>query len=84
MKYTAAIKKTERHFLPEDFAISDWQSLKPFFDELVGRDINNRAELEKWMADVSELEAVISEDMSWRHIRMTCDTENKKLEEDFA
>ena len=33
---------------------------------------------------MSELEAVISEDVCWRHIRMTCDTENKKLEEDFT
>jgi oligoendopeptidase F len=84
MQYTAAIKKTERHFLPEDFAVRDWDTLKPFFEELVSREINNRKELEKWMADVSELEAVISEDMSWRHIRMTCDIENKKLEEEFT
>ncbi len=34
--------------------------------------------------DVSELEAVISEDACWRQIRMTCDTENKSLEESFA
>ncbi len=33
---------------------------------------------------MSELEAIISEDVSWRHIRMTCDTENKKLEEHFT
>ena len=41
-------------------------------------------DLEKWLQDMSELEAMISEDVSWRHIRMTCDTENKKLEERFT
>ena len=39
--------------------------------------------LERWMKDASEVEAVISEDACWRQIRMTCDTENKELEESF-
>lgn len=33
---------------------------------------------------MSEVEAVVSEDVCWRQIRMTCNTEDKKLEEDFA
>ena len=33
---------------------------------------------------MSELEAIISEDASWRHIRMTCNTEDKKLQEHFT
>ena len=33
---------------------------------------------------MSELEAVVSEDACWRQIRMTCDTENKTLEEAFT
>jgi oligoendopeptidase F len=33
---------------------------------------------------MSELEAVVSEDACWRQIRMTCDTENKQLEEAFT
>jgi len=32
---------------------------------------------------MSELEAVVSEDICWRQIRMTCDTENKSLEDAF-
>jgi oligoendopeptidase F len=32
---------------------------------------------------MSELEAVIGEDAAWRQIRMTCDTENKELEQAF-
>ena len=33
---------------------------------------------------MSELESVVSEDACWRQIRMTCDTENKQLEEAFT
>ena len=81
--YTADIKKTERHYLPAHFAITDWAALEPFFKELLERDLQNHADLEMWLRDQSELEAAISEDACWRQIKMTCDTENKTLEEAF-
>ena len=81
--YTADIEKTPRHFLPEDFKLTDWASAEPYFAELKSREINSGADLEKWMQNLSELEAVISEDSCWRQIKMTCDTENKSLEEAF-
>jgi oligoendopeptidase F len=81
--YSADIKKLPRHFVPEDFTVVDWNSLEPFFKNLLDREINTAAELEQWMKDNSELEAVINEDACWRQIKMTCDTENKTLEEAF-
>lgn len=84
MTYTADIKKLPRHFLPEDFAIETWESLEPFFKELAERKIDSAETLQQWLKDVSELEAVVSEDVSWRQIKMTCDTENKELEEAFT
>ena len=84
MKYTAAIKKQDRHFLPENFSITDWSALEPFFQNLSDRDIHSKKDLEQWLRDMSELEAVVSEDVCWRQIHMTCDTENKKLEEAFT
>lgn len=83
MQYNADIKKLERHFLPTDFAITDWEHLEPFFKNLAERAINSKEELEQWMKDGSELEAIVSEDACWRQIRMTCDTENKALEQAF-
>jgi oligoendopeptidase F len=50
---------------------------------LLSRGIQSREELEKWLKDLSELESVLSEDFCWRQIKMTCDTENKELEESF-
>lgn len=83
MNYNADIKKLLRHFLPTDFVVTNWEGLKPFFQNLGERDLDSRESLEQWLKDASELEAVISEDACWRQIRMTCDTENKELEESF-
>ena len=84
MNYSADIKRLPRHFLPEDFIISDWKSLEPYFQKLDERAINSPVDLEQWLKDGSELEAMISEDACWRQIKMTCDTENKELEESFT
>jgi oligoendopeptidase F len=83
MTYTAELKRPERHFLPEGFTVTDWKSLEPYFLDLEQRPLDSRQALEKWLLDMSELEAVVSEDVCWRQIRMTCDTENKELEEVF-
>ena len=84
MNYSADIKKLPRHFLPTDFSITNWEGLEPYFKNLDEREINSLSDLEHWLKDASELEAVISEDACWRQIKMTCDTENKELEEVFT
>jgi oligoendopeptidase F len=83
MNYSADIKKLPRKFLPDDFQLTNWESLEPFFLDLDNRVINSKTDLEHWLKDASELEAMISEDACWRQIKMTCDTENKSLEEAF-
>jgi oligoendopeptidase F len=79
--YTADIEKLPRHFLPSSFVLTNWENIEPYFKELLERDIDTKEALEQWMKDISELEAVVSEDAGWRNIKMTCDTENKELEE---
>lgn len=82
--YTAAIQKLKRQYLPEDFAITNWEALEPWFKELLERPLDSKETLEKWLANLSELEAVLSEDVCWRQIRMTRDTENKAFEDAFT
>jgi oligoendopeptidase F len=84
MTYTADIHKTPRHFLPADFAVTTWEALEPYFQQLIDRPLQTKDDLEHWLKDISELEAVVSEDACWRQIKMTCDTENKALEEAFV
>ena len=80
---TADIQPIARHFLPTDFVVSTWESLEPYFKELMDRNINSLTELEKWLQDTSELEAIVGEDACWRQIKMTCDTENESLVASF-
>ena len=81
-----ALKRPARKFLPEDFVLTSWGKLKPYFDDLLNRPLTSMNALRKWFADRSELESVISEDLAWRYIRMTCYTENQdylKAYQDF-
>jgi oligoendopeptidase F len=54
---------------------------------LLQRSLSSVTDLKTWFQDRSELESVISEDMAWRYIRMTCYTENEsylKAYQDFV
>ncbi|MFY8091836.1 MAG: M3 family oligoendopeptidase [Chitinophagaceae bacterium] len=84
MQLNANIQKLTRHFVPQDFSITTWENLEPFFKNLLERKITNKADLENWLKDMSELEAVVSEDACWRQIKMTCDTTDKTLEDAFT
>src|SRR5829696_3233229 len=84
LEYTAQITSIPRKYLPSDFKITDWAGLEPYFKELLERPVQSQDQLEQWLMDVSETEAVIGEDAAWRQIRMTCDTENKALEDAFT
>ena len=81
---SADIKKLERKFLPKDLIVYKLGkllslTLKNFWKEkLLPQKI-----LKHWLADMSELEAAVNEDVCWRQIKMTCDTTDKKLEESF-
>ena len=84
MVLSADIQKLERRFVPADFKVTTWELLEPFFKELSDRPLNSREDLEQWMKDMSEVEAVVSEDACWRQIKMTCDTTDAALEEAFT
>lgn len=78
METVEKITRPVRKFLPENFKVTTWESLESFFNELLNRSIGSPDELKQWFSDRSELESVISEDLAWRYIRMTCYTENKE------
>ena len=85
METTIALPtRPKRKFVPENLAIDSWDKIKSLFDNLVEREIKAVDELEKWMLDRSELEAVLEEDYAWRYIKMNIDTTNKELGERFT
>lgn len=74
----------QRRFLPDKLKVTGWEVLEPYFNQLLQRNIESKADLENWLKDRSELEAFISEDLAWRYVRMTCDTNNKELEQAYV
>src|SRR5688572_17365778 len=76
-------KRPTRTFLPEDFSITSFDQIKPYLDKLLAAELNNAGALRKWLKERSELESIISEDMGWRYIRMTCHTENTEYQNSY-
>ncbi|WP_245328180.1 M3 family oligoendopeptidase [Hymenobacter aquaticus] len=76
-------QRPPRQYLPESFSVTDWESLEPYFVELRDRPLASARELERWLLDRSELESVLSEDLAWRYIRMTCDTQDQQRADSF-
>lgn len=70
-------------FISPGFKVTDWASLEPFFKQLLERPINSREDMQQWLKDRSDLESIVSEDLAWRYIRMTCDTTDKAREEAY-
>lgn len=77
------IDKPKRTFVKEDLHIQQWEDVKPYFENLVERDLSRKEDLEKWLKDKSELDAVLEEDAAWRYIRMTIDTTDEALSEAY-
>lgn len=76
------IQKKTRTYIPENLEMV-WDSLSPYFDELLARPLDSVDALERWLKDRSELEAALEEDFAWRYIKMSCDTGNEQLVSDF-
>ena len=74
---------THHKFLADKLKVTSWDVLAPYFEQLLQREINSVAELETWLLHRSELEAFVSENLAWRYVKMTCDTNNKELEEAY-
>ncbi len=78
------LKKQARTFLSEGLVIDTWETIKAYFIDLSERDIQSAADLEKWLQDRSELDAVLEEDAAWRYIRMTIDTRDEALSDAYT
>jgi oligoendopeptidase F len=75
--------KNARNFLPENLEINDWQDLESWYRDLQERAVTDRASFRRYLQDISELESVVSENLAWRYIRMTCDTTDKAHEQSY-
>lgn len=74
------LKQAPRRFLPDEFKITVWSRLKPYYAELLSREIQSVKELENWILDRSELQSLVQESFAWRYIRLTTNTSDDKAE----
>jgi oligoendopeptidase F len=73
------IEKRARQFLPENLAITDFKVIEPFFQDLLARKIETLKDFDQWLSDRSELDAILEEDLAWRYIRMSINTQDEML-----
>lgn len=71
------IEAPKRTFVAQDLKINSWDDISGYFDNLFARDINDETKFKNWLSDISELEAVLEEDLAWRYIKMTIDTRDE-------
>ena len=69
---------TKRKFLPLQLEVKEWTQVQKYYDDLLSRDLGSTEVLQRWLSDRSELEAFLQEDLGWRYIRMSSDTENRE------
>ena len=80
---TDILTRSPRHFIGENINLTNWTTVKEYYDDLLNRPITNAGDLQQWLMDRSELESYLSENFAWRYIRMTCDTTNDALVNDL-
>lgn len=75
--------KYPRNYLPEDFNPGSWESIEPLLSELKSRPLNTKDDLTRWLSDAGELSAAIGQESSLRYVRLTCQTDNPDLEQQY-
>lgn len=75
--------KLKRNFLPQDLKITSWENIAEYFNNLNHRNFNSLADVKQWLLDRSELDSVLDEELAWRYIKMSLDTNNTELAESF-
>jgi oligoendopeptidase F len=72
-----------RAFVPTDLDPSDWDQLDPLYQSLLDRPIDSIEAIRQWLADFSELSAVVSEYGARKNIDSACHTDDAEIEKAF-
>lgn len=73
----------KHNFVKSDLKINSFADLEPYYNDLLERPLETAAQVNKWLADSSELESFVDEDFAWRYIKNTCNTADKEAEKAF-
>ncbi len=83
IKRTVTPQIIHRTLLPQDFSLSTWESVLPYFEKLSAQEIIDLNSLEDFCKNRSELESYLSENFAWRYIKMSCDNQNENLQKSY-
>jgi len=72
-----------RRFVPRDADCGRWADIEPLFQALLQRPADSPEALERWLLDMGELAACLSEESSRRYIAMTCATGDAEREKRY-
>lgn len=75
--------KLERKMVPYDFSISDWKTLEPYYHQLLEEKPDTLRALEEFLLKINEVDAIVAEELAWRYIRMTCNTQEETYKQDY-
>lgn len=69
--------------LPRDFVLNTWDDIKPYYDELVSREINSAEKLKEFIDDCADLSNYVSENYAWRYIKQSCNTLDEEIKKNY-
>ena len=72
-----------RTFVPQNLDPSDFGQLEPLYRQLLGRPLNSVLDAQQWLADLSELTAVVDDYGARRYIDKSCHTDDPAIEKAF-
>jgi oligoendopeptidase F len=77
------LERNERYFLPNDFVLTTWEDIAPYFNLLLSTNFGSKENFISWLKKRSELDAFLEENLAWRYIRMTIDTTIEEYTTDY-
>ena len=72
-----------RTFVPANLDPADWNQVRPLYEKLLNRPLKSPDDLEAWLADFSELAAVMDEYEARRYIDKSCHTDDPAIEKAY-
>ncbi|MFT5165343.1 MAG: oligoendopeptidase F [Saprospiraceae bacterium] len=81
MSVLSVLEPRQRKYLPEELRVTVWSKLKPYYNELAHRDISAVSDLERWIYDWNEINALVREEISWRYIHLSRSMDDERPEE---
>lgn len=73
-------QQEQRVFLPQEFKITVWSKLKPYYNDLLKRPLHNQKDLKKWLLDKHELNHIVFTEVALRERAHQEQPEDGRLE----